>query len=138
MGPLPSIGSPNVLITRPANPLPAFIEAIRPVRRTVAPSFIPVLSPINTTPTLSSSRFKATARTPVSNSTSSPARTLFNPYTRAIPSPTCSTVPTSSKSAPTLKLLNCWRSIADISSGLISGIIYNFCPHPLKEGRGSY
>ncbi len=123
IGPLPSIGSPNVLITRPHIPSPTLMEAILPVRFTLSPSLISLLSPINTTPTLSSSRFRAMAFTPFPNSTSSPERTLFNPYTRAIPSPTWRTVPTSSRLAPALKLLSCWRSIAEISSGLISTIV---------------
>ena len=79
IGPLPSIGSPNVLITRPLIPSPTLIEAIWPVRFTLSPSLISPLSPIKTTPTLSSSRLRAIAFTPLSNSTSSPLRTLFNP-----------------------------------------------------------
>ena len=50
---------------------------------------------------------RAIALVPFSNSTSSPLLTLLRPYTRAIPSPTCNTVPTSSRSAEALKLLNC-------------------------------
>ena len=46
----------------------------------------------------------------------------FENGVRAIPSPTCNTVPTSSRSTPALKLFNCSRSIALISSGLISTI----------------
>ena len=83
---------------------------------------MPLLRPIITTPTLSSSRFNAMALVPFSNSTSSPLLTPFKPYIRAIPSPTCNTVPTSSKSAEALKLLNCCLRIADISSGLMSTI----------------
>ena len=79
IGPLPSIGAPNVLITRPLIPSPTLIEAISPVRFTLSPSLIPLLSPIKTTPTLSSSRFSAIALIPLSNSTSSPERTFLNP-----------------------------------------------------------
>src|SRR5947207_4720330 len=49
------------------------------------------------TPTEFSSRLKATPRTPaLVNSTISPAMTPDRPYTRAMPSPTSSTRPTSS------------------------------------------
>ncbi len=72
IGPLPSIGSPKVFTTRPTIPSPTLIDAILPVRRTLEPSLMPLLSPINTTPTLSSSKFKAIALVPSSNATSSP------------------------------------------------------------------
>src|SRR5690606_38733179 len=45
-------------------------------------------------------------------------------YIRAIPSPICSTVPTSSSSASDLKLDNCSLKIADTSSGLTSIILF--------------
>ena len=56
MGPFPSIGWPNGFTTLPENPSPTSIEAIFRVRRTLEPSLIPFQGPINTTPTLSSSR----------------------------------------------------------------------------------
>src|SRR3989304_3331676 len=46
-------------------------------------------------PTLSSSRFKTIPKRAPVNSTSSPAIALSRPYTRAMPSPTEMTVPTS-------------------------------------------
>src|SRR6266542_4383403 len=49
-----------------------------------------------------------------------------------MPSPTWSTVPTSSRSTPASKLLNCWRSIALISSGLISAILFIFLSDGLR------
>ena len=66
-----------------------------PVRLTVSPSLMSRSLPKMTTPTLSSSRFSAMPRMPPGNSTISPAWTLSRPWTRAMPSPTDSTVPTS-------------------------------------------
>ena len=57
---------------------------------------------------------------PPGNSTISPACTWSRPYTRAIPSPTLSTVPTSATSALVSKLA-IWSLITDdISAALIS------------------
>ena len=64
------------------------MEAISPDRFTVSPSLILLESPISTAPTLSSSRFKTNPFTPPSNSKSSPALALDNPYILATPSPT--------------------------------------------------
>ena len=80
--------------------------------------------PNKTIPTLSSSRFKTIPSSPESNCTSSPYCTFDKPYTRAIPSPTCNTVPTSSSDADASRPVNCCFNIADTSAGLISAIIY--------------
>ena len=69
---------------------------MRPVRLHEEPSLIPTLGPSNTAPILSSSKLRTIACKPVSNSISSPLCTFDKPYIRAIPSPTCSTVPNSS------------------------------------------
>jgi len=124
--PLPSIGSPKVLITRPKRPSPTFMEAILPVRLQRSPSLSSFESPNNTTPTLSSSRLRTipmTVQFGFSNTTNSPEQAFWRPYTRAMPSPTNKTVPVSSNSVFESKLCNCWRSIAVTSDGLISDIV---------------
>ena len=95
IGPLPSTGWPTAFTARPIMPLPTGTETMRPVLRTNCPSAMPTLSPMIMTPTFSASRLKTMPRVPLSNSTSSEARALVRPLRRAIPSPTDSTVPTS-------------------------------------------
>ena len=73
IGPLPSIGWPSALTTRPSISSPTGTEMMRPVRLTVSPSLISVESPSSTAPTLSSSRFSAMPNTPCGNSSISPA-----------------------------------------------------------------
>ena len=120
IGPLPSIGFPKPSTTRPNNSFPTGTSTISPVRLTVSPSLIPVSSPKIETPTLSISRLRAIPLMPPGNSTISPACTWSRPYTRAIPSPTLSTVPTSATSALVSKLA-IWSLITDdISAALIS------------------
>ena len=73
IGPLPSIGWPSALTTRPTISSPTGTEMMRPVRLTVSPSLISVEWPRSTAPTLSSSRFSAMPNTPCGNSSISPA-----------------------------------------------------------------
>ena len=61
IGPLPSIGSPSMLITRPNKPSPTGMEATSPVRRTDMFSVTEFTLSSNTTPTLLSSRVKSHA-----------------------------------------------------------------------------
>ena len=76
IGPLPSIGSPSGLTTRPSRPLPTGTSTISPSRRTSSPSEIWASEPNITMPTLSRSRFRAMPFTPADgNSTISPAWT---------------------------------------------------------------
>src|SRR5690606_41841940 len=56
-------------------PSPTWIEAILLVRLIVSPSLISSEEPSNTTPTLSSSKFKTIPFRPFSNSTNSPDHT---------------------------------------------------------------
>ena len=126
MEPLPSIGAPSVSTTRPTIPSPTLIEAIRPVRFTVEPSFITLEAPKSTIPTLSSSRFNTIPSRPPSNCTSSPYSALVSPYARTIPSPTVNTVPTSSKEAVASKPESCSFKIADISAAFTSAILIYF------------
>src|SRR6185503_11160143 len=74
-------------------------------------------SPKRATPTLSSSRLSATPVTSAPRSSISPATQFSCPYTRAMPSPISSTVPTSARSVSTsASAIRCFR-IDVISSG---------------------
>ena len=121
------MGFPNVFTTRPAIPSPTLIEAMVSVRFTVSPSLSPLEGPNNTTPTLSSSRFKTIPSKPESKRTNSPYCALERPYTRAIPSPTSNTVPTSSKEE-VVSIPASWSfNIAETSAGLIAAIVFYLC-----------
>src|SRR5690606_36995711 len=93
-GPLPSIGSPRVLTTRPSTPSPTGTERMLPVALTVWPSSIESTSPSTTAPIESSSRLSARPNRPDSNSSSSLTAASGSPATRAMPSPTSMTRPT--------------------------------------------
>ena len=121
--PLPSIGFPRASTTRPTTPSPTLIDAMRCVRFTVSPSFTPFEGPKSTTPTLSSSRFRTIPSNPESKETNSPYCALDKPYTRAIPSPTWSTLPTSSSETPVSNPVNCCFMIADTSAAFTSAIV---------------
>src|SRR6478609_204490 len=99
ISPSPSIGVPSGSTTRPMKPSPTGTERISPVRRTVWPSSILSKSPRTTTPISRVSRLSAMPRVPSSNSSSSLAIAEGRPLTRAMPSPACATVPTSSLEA---------------------------------------
>ena len=95
-------------------------RAGRLVRLTVSPSTIFSHSPNSTAPTLSDSRFRASAVTSCGSSSISNDMQFSRPWIRQIPSATDSTVPTSVRSAlevsrPSIRLLR----IEVISSGLI-------------------
>ena len=79
IGPLPSIGWPSALTTRPTSASPTGTSMMRAVRRTSSPSLIARSSPRSTTPTLCSSRFIAMPKTPPGNSSSSPNMTFSQP-----------------------------------------------------------
>src|SRR5438309_5433723 len=119
-GPLPSIGCPSALTTRPSSSSPTGTEMMRPVRLTRSPSLISLNSPSSTAPTLSSSRFSAMPNTPCGNSSISPAIALSTPWMRAMPSPIEMMLPTSATSTSTAKLPICSRMILEISSALMS------------------
>src|SRR4051794_37084670 len=117
IGPWPSTGFPSGSTMRPISASPTGTLATRPVRRTGSPSLTFSHSPSSAQPTLSSSRLSATPVTPCSNSSISSATALSRPYTRAMPSPTCSTWPTSARSVSTSKSLIRSLRRAVISSG---------------------
>jgi len=106
MAPFPSIASPRPSTTRPSNSGPTGTSTMEPVRLTVSPSRMDRSSPKITTPTLESSKLSAMPRKPEEKTTISPACTLLSPYTRAIPSPTETTLPTSSNEAADYKKNN--------------------------------
>ena len=137
IGPLPSIGLPTPSTTRPSRPRPTGTETMRPVRLTRSPSRTPRSSPKSTTPTLSDSRLSAIPRTPPGSSTSSPAWTLSRPQTRATPSPTESTVPTSAISARSSKRSSCSRRTEEISAARGS-IGIGAPPRSRRGGRRSW
>ena len=124
MGPLPSMGWPSGFTTRPSMALPAGTSTIRPVVRTWSFSLIAVTSPRSTAPTSSSSRFWARPYTvlPPSpmNSSSSPAMASRRPSTRAMPSPTWMTVPTSRDSTLTFSCSSCFFSASSMDCAVIS------------------
>ena len=120
IGPLPSIGWPSALTTRPSISSPTGTEMMRPVRLTGSPSLMARYSPSSTAPTLSSSRFSAMPNTPCGNSSISPAMARSQPCTRAMPSPSEMTVPTSATSTSTAKPPIWSRMILEISSALMS------------------
>ena len=118
--PFPSIGFPNPSTTLPNNSFPTGVSTILPVLLTTSPSLIFLSSPKITTPTFSLSKFRAMPFDPSENSTISPAWTLSNPYTLAIPSPTDKTWPTSVTSALSPNFLICSFNIFVTSDGFIS------------------
>ena len=125
-GPLPSMGSPSALTTRPIKASPTGIDKMRPVARTTCSSSIPSTEPSTTAPMVSSSRFIARPTVPSANSNSSFTLAEGRPDTRAMPSPTSTTRPTCS--APTVGLysVTCLRRASVISLALmVSSVITN-------------
>ncbi len=114
----PSSGLPSGSTTRPRNCSPTGTRMTWPVRRTVSPSLILSHSPKSTTATLSSSRFRARPVTSWGNSSISIETAFSSPYTRAMPSDSWMTVPTSSIPVGTSYFSICSRRIEVISSGL--------------------
>src|SRR5499427_4829064 len=134
IGPLPSIGRPSALTTRPISASPTGTCAILPVRLTWSPSLTSSKLPRSAVPTLSSSRFSTRPTTPPwPKSSSSPAIAASRPYTRAMPSPASSTVPVSVTatflSKPSISLRMIWL----ISSARICMGFLPFCSLSLVE-----
>src|SRR5438093_2088658 len=135
IGPLPSSGWPSGSTMRPSSASPTGTSRSLPVRLTVSPSTILSHSPNSTTPTLSASRLKASAVTSCGSSSISRLMQFSSPCTRAMPSATDSTVPTSVSSAwpvssPSMRLLR----MDVISSGLICSGIGLLRSAPLAAG----
>ena len=100
IAPFPSSGWPSGSTIRPSSASPTGISSRLPVRFTVSPSTTFSQSPNSTVPTLSDSRFSASPVTSCGNSSISNDMQFSSPCTRAMPSATDSTVPTSARSAP--------------------------------------
>src|SRR3954454_7330951 len=120
IGPLPSSGLPSGSTMRPSRASPTGTSRSLPVRLTVSPSTILSQLPKSTTPTLSASRLSARPVTSCGSSSVSKLMQFSRPCTRAMPSPTERTVPTSvssddSASSPSMRRLR----MDVISSGLI-------------------
>src|SRR3954468_11330779 len=123
IGPLPSMGWPSALTTRPTSSGPTGTSRMRPVHLTVSPSEMCSYWPRITAPTESRSRFSARPNVGVpsgagGNSSISPAMASDSPWTRTMPSVTDSTVPWLRMSAlaarPSIRLL----ISSEISAGL--------------------
>ncbi len=134
MSPLPSIGSPRPLMTRPSSESPTGIDKIRPVAFTVWVSSMPSASPRTTAPMRSSSRFSARPILPSSNSSNSLTAQSGRPDTRAMPSPTSSTRPTVRASSDGVYPSRL-REIADAMSLAESVSSAMFLPVLLSECR---
>ena len=115
IGPLPSIGSPSALTTRPISSRPTGTDKMRPVDLTVSPSVMCSYEPKITAPTESRSRFNARPNVLPGNSSISPCITSARPCTRQIPSVTETTVPWVRTSLPTSRF-----AILALISSLIS------------------
>src|SRR3954452_11935343 len=120
MSPLPSSAMPSGETMRPSMFSPTGMSSRWPVRLTVSPSTICSHGPNSTAPTLSDSRFSARPVTSWGNSSISNDMQFSRPWTRAMPSATDRTVPTSARSAsstssPSMRLLR----MEVISSDLI-------------------
>src|SRR5471030_615040 len=115
IGPLPSIGWPSALTTRPISSGPTGTSRMRLVHLTVSPSEICSKAPRMTAPTESRSRFIARPKVLPGNSSISPCITSDRPWMRTIPSATEITVPWLRTSAPPSK-----PSIRLLISSLIS------------------
>src|SRR5665213_1558480 len=114
-GPLPSIGSPSALTTRPMSSGPTGTSRMRPVHLTVSPSVICSYSPSTTAPTESRSRLRARPNVLPGNSSISPCIASDSPCTRQMPSVTDTTVPCVRSCVPVSRF-----SILDLMSSLIS------------------
>ena len=99
MSPLPSSAMPSGETMRPSIWSPTGMSRRWPVRLTVSPSTIFSHGPKSTAPTLSDSRFSASAVTSWGSSSISNDMQFSSPWMRAMPSATERTVPTSVSSA---------------------------------------
>jgi len=118
MGPLPSIGWPSELTTRPSSSGPIGTERILPVVLTVSPSVMCSYSPRITAPTESRSRLSARPNVFFGNSSISPCITSERPWMRQMPSVTDTTVPWVRMRAPASRFWMRLLMSSEISDGL--------------------
>src|SRR6516165_3564390 len=133
-GPLPSMGWPRALTTRPRRASPTGTERIRPVALTDWPSSISLTSPSTTAPIVSSSRLSASPRRPPSNSSSSLTDAPGRPDTRAMPSPTSTMVPTCAAWTSGVKSARRERSAAVMSEVSMEKVSVMEVPVLASEG----
>src|SRR5664279_3354169 len=136
IGPLPSIGAPSALTTRPFSSGPIGTSRMRPVHLTVSPSEMCSYSPRMTVPTESRSRFSARPYVgepsgAAGNSSISPCMASERPCTRQMPSVTDTTVPSlrmlAETASPSMRLL--------ISSEISAGFSCMSGPSLCSSGR---
>src|SRR5689334_4679452 len=118
IGPLPSIGSPSELTTRPMSSGPTGTARMRPVHLTVSPSVMCSYSPSTTDPTESRSRFNASPKVFPGNSSISPCIASERPWIRQMPSVIDTTVPCVRTCAPVSRFWIFDRMSSLISEGL--------------------
>src|SRR5258707_14558087 len=117
IGPLPSIGAPSELTTRPSNSGPIGTDRILPVHLTVSPSVMCSYAPRITAPTESRSRLSARPKVFFGNSSISPCITSDRPWTRQMPSVTDTTVPWVRICAPASRFWMRFLISSEISDG---------------------
>src|SRR3954466_6826476 len=117
IGPLPSIGWPRELTTRPSNSGPIGTDRILPVVLTVSPSVMCVYSPRITAPTESRSKLSARPKVFFGNSSISPCMTSDRPWMRQMPSVTDTTVPCVRMCAPASRFWMRLLMSSEISEG---------------------
>src|SRR3989338_2327011 len=118
IGPLPSIGAPRELTTRPSSSGPMGTERILPVHLTVSPSVMCSYSPRITAPTESRSRLRARPKVLFGNSSISHCITSERPCRRQMPSVTEITVPWVRICAPASRFWIRFLMSSEISEGL--------------------
>src|SRR5262245_2692010 len=118
IGPLPSIGWPSELTTRPSSSGPIGTDRILPVVLTVSPSVMCWYSPRITAPTESRSRLSARPKVFFGNSSISPCITSERPGMRQMPSVTETTVPWVRMRAPASRFWMRLLISSEISEGL--------------------
>src|SRR5215510_1426516 len=135
IGPLPSIGAPSELTTRPISSGPTGTERILPVHLTVSPSEMCSYSPMTTAPTESRSRLSARPNVLPGNSSISPCMALERPWMRQMPSVTDTIVPCVRTSAASSRLLILLLMRSEISAGLSCCMVAS-CSSNLGERDG--
>src|SRR6185437_138760 len=135
IGPLPSIGWPSELTTRPMSSGPTGTSRMRPVHLTVSPSLMCSYSPSTTDPTESRSRLSARPNVLPGNSSISPCIALERPWMRQMPSVTDTTVPCVRTSAPVSRFWMRALMISLISEGLSCMVVFLWLGAKLRAHR---
>ena len=132
IGPLPSIGWPSALTTRPISVGPTGTSRMRPVHLTVSPSEMCSYSPRITAPTESRSRLSARPKVFFGNSSISPCIASCRPWMRTMPSVTDTTRADAARFGRGREVLDaCLDQFADLRS--LDGHVAN----PLQACRNA-